>query len=325
MKYRTLGNTGISASIVALGTWAIGGGTWWGDSNDAESIRTIQASIDAGINLIDTAPAYGWGRSEEIVGKAIKGQRDKVVLSTKCGLWWKDDRGSSFFELEDKHVRRCLLPETIRIELEDSLRRLDTDYIDLYHTHWQPMEPDKYPIEDAMQCLMKLKEEGKIRSIGVSNVNIDEVKSYQDAGVLDAVQPKYSMLDREIEKGLLPYCHKNTISILAYSPLEQGLLTGKIGMDVEFPEGSFRNEIPWFEPEKRKKVLDMLDGWEDLLEKYNCSLSQLVIAWTAAQEGITHVLCGARKQAHITNNVLAGDIELEAPDLVRIRLDVEAL
>ena len=188
-----------------------------------------------------------------------------------------------------------------------------------------PMEPDKYPIEDAMQCLMKLKEEGKIRSIGVSNVNIDEIKLYQDAGVLDAVQPRYSMLDREIEKGLLPYCHKNTISILAYSPLEQGLLTGKIGMDVEFPEGSFRNEIPWFQPENRKKVLDMLDGWEDLLEKYNCSLSQLVIAWTAAQEGITHVLCGARKQAHITNNVLAGDIELEAPDLVRIRLDVEAM
>ena len=187
------------------------------------------------------------------------------------------------------------------------------------------MEPDKYPIEDAMQCLMKLKEEGKIRSIGVSNVNIDEVKLYQDAGVLDAVQPKYSMLDREIEKGLLPYCQKNTISILAYSPLEQGLLTGKIGMDVEIPEGSSRNQIPWFQPENRKKVLDMLDGWEDLLEKYNCSLSQLVIAWTAAQEGISHVLCGARKQAHITNNVLAGDIELEAPDLVRIRLDVEAM
>ena len=145
-------------------------------------------------------------------------------------------------------------------------------------------------------------------------------------GVLDAVQPKYSMLDREIEKGLLPYCQKNTISILAYSPLEQGLLTGKIGMDVEIPEGSFRNEIPWFQPENRKKVLDMLDGWEDLLEKYNCSLSQLVIAWTARpgrHKPMFYAVPGSRRTLRIM--YWAGDIELEAPDLVRIRLDVEAM
>ena len=325
MQYRTLGKTDISASAVALGTWAIGGGPWWGDSDDNQSVKAIQAAIDAGVTLIDSAPAYGWGHSEEIVGKAIKGRRDKVILSTKCGLWWNDDRGTSFFEMGDKHVKRCLLPETIVEEIEISLRRLGTDYIDLYHTHWQSEEPDKYPIDVTMQCLMKLKQEGKIRAIAASNVDLEHIKQYQAAGILDAIQPKYSMLDREIEKEILPYCHANGISALAYSPLEQGLLTGKIGMDQTFPESAYRNNIPWYLPANRKKVLNMLEGWSDLLTKYNCSLSQLVIAWTVAQEGITFVLCGARKEAHVSDNVRAADLELEAEDLNRIRNDAEGI
>jgi methylglyoxal reductase len=325
MQYRTLGKTEISASAVALGTWAIGGGPWWGDSDDNESIKAIQAAIDAGVTLIDTAPAYGWGHSEEIVGKAIKGQRDKVILSTKCGLWWKDDRGTSFFEMGDKHVRRCLLPETVREEVEISLGRMDTDYIDLYHTHWPSLEPEKYPIDDTMQCLMKLKEEGKIRAIAASNVDLDHIKQYQAAGIIDAIQPRYSMLDRAIEKEIGPYCLANGISTLAYSPLEQGLLTGKIGMDQTFAEGIYRNEIPWYLPVNRQKVLNMLEGWSDLLAKYSCSLSQLVIAWTMAQQGITFVLCGARKQAHVADNVAAAGLEIEADDLARIRRDAETL
>ena len=325
MQYRTLGKTNISASAVALGTWAIGGGPWWGDSDDNQSVKAIQAAIDAGVTLIDTAPAYGFGHSEEIVGKAIKGRRDKLILSTKCGLWWKDDRGTSFFEMGDKHVKRCLLPATIVEEVEISLRRLGTDYIDLYHTHWPSLEPDKYPIDDTMQCLMKLKEEGKIRAIAASNVDLEHIKQYQAAGVLDAIQPRYSMLDREIETEILPYCLANDISALAYSPLEQGLLTGKIGMDQTFAEGVYRNQIPWYAPQNREKVLNMLEGWSDLLAKYNCSLSQLVIAWTVAQEGITFVLCGARKEAHVSDNVRAADLELDAADLSRIRQDAEAL
>ena len=325
MQYRTLGKTNISASAVALGTWAIGGGPWWGDSDDNQSVKAIQAAIDAGVTLIDTAPAYGFGHSEEIVGKAIKGRRDKLILSTKCGLWWKDDRGTSFFEMGDKHVKRCLLPATIVEEVEISLRRLGTDYIDLYHTHWPSLEPEKYPIDDTMRCLMKLKEEGKIRAIGASNVDLEHIKQYQAAGILDAVQPRFSMLDREIEKEILPYCLANGISALAYSPLEQGLLTGKIGMDQTFAEGVYRNQIPWYAPQNREKVLNMLEGWSDLLAKYNCSLSQLVIAWTVAQEGITFVLCGARKEAHVSDNVRAADLELDAADLSRIRQDAEAL
>jgi methylglyoxal reductase len=325
MQYRTLGKSNTAASAIALGTWAIGGGTWWGASDDADSIKAIQAAIDEGITLIDTAPAYGWGHSEEIVGKAIKGRRDKVVVSTKGGLWWKDERGAFFFELEGKKVNRCLLPETIRAEVEDSLRRLGTDYIDLYHTHWQSPQPDRDPIEATMHGLMKLKAEGKIRAIGASNVDLQQIKAYQAAGVLDAIQPKYSMLDREIEKEILPYCHTKKISTLAYSPLEQGLLTGKIGMDQTFPEGSFRNNIPWFQPVNRKRVLNMLEGWSDLVRKYACSLSQLVIAWTAAQQGITFVLCGARKEEHVRENVRAGELMLEAADIGRMRKDVQAL
>jgi methylglyoxal reductase len=325
MQYRTLGKTNISASAVALGTWAIGGGPWWGDSDDNESIKAIQAAIAAGVTLIDTAPAYGMGHSEEIVGKAVKGQRDKVLLSTKCGLWWKDDRGTSAFTLGDTHVKNCLLPATIREEVEISLSRTDTDYIDLYHTHWPALEPEKYPIDDTMQCLMKLKEEGKIRAIAASNVDLDHIKQYQAAGILDAIQPRYSMLDRAIEKEILPYCLGDGISTLAYSPLEQGLLTGKIGMDQTFAESVYRNQIPWYLPVNRQKVLNMLEGWGDLLAKYNCSLSQLVIAWTMAQEGITFVLCGARKEAHVADNVGAGDLEIEAADLSRMRQDAEAL
>jgi len=172
---------------------------------------------------------------------------------------------------------------------------------------------------------MKLKEDGKIRAIAASNVALGHIKQYQAAGILDAIQPRYSMLDREIETEILPYCLANGISALAYSPLEQGLLTGKIGMDQTFAEGVYRNQIPWYSPQNRDKVLGMLEGWSDLLTKYNCSLSQLVIAWTVAQEGITFVLCGARKEEHVSDNVRAADLELDAADLSRIRQDAAAL
>jgi methylglyoxal reductase len=325
MKTRRIGGTAIDASVIAFGAWAIGGGPWWGKTDDEESIRAIRAALEHGVNLIDTAPVYGWGRSEEVVGRAIEGRRDRVVLATKCGLWWHDDRGPLFFELEGHTVRRLLRPETIRRELEESLRRLGTEYIDLYQTHWQSPEPGEDPIAETMECLLRLKEEGKIRAIGASNVDVAQVEEYRKTGVLDAIQPRYSMLDREIEADLLPYCAGNNISTLVYSPLEQGLLTGRIGMDRQFEPGEFRNNIPWFAPVNRKRVLDMLAGWDDLTEKYRCTLSQLVIAWTVEQPGVTHALCGARKAEHSRENAAAGDLVLEQEDIARIRRDVEAL
>ncbi len=325
MRTRKIGTTDIEASVIALGTWAIGGGTWWGESDDNLSIRAIQAALDAGVTMIDTAPAYGFGRSEEVIGKAIKGRRDKVVLATKCGIWWHDERGVPFLERDGKTINKTLFPETIRQEIEWSLKRLGTDYIDLYQTHWPSLEPEKDPISDTMMCLLKLKEAGKIRAIGASNVNVSQIKEYQAVAVLDAIQPRYSMLDRKIEGELLPYCIEQKISTLVYSPLEQGLLTGKIGMDRTFKEGQSRNRIPWFKPVNRQRVLGMLEDWKDLTEKYNCTLGQLVIAWTIEQPGVTFPLCGARKPEHATENAAAGDITLEPQDMQRMRDDVEVL
>jgi methylglyoxal reductase len=325
MIYREIGKTGIKASAVAFGAWAIGGGGWWGATDDELSVQAIHAALDAGITLFDTAPAYNWGHSENIVGQALKGRRDKAVISTKCGLWWKDSRGSAFFDIDGKTVRRSLRPETIREEIEESLVRLQTDYIDVYHTHWQSVEPDFTPISETMGCLLDLKKAGKIRSIAVSNCSPAQMDEYRKHGEIAANQPRYSILDRTIEADILPYCRTNKISVLAYSPLEQGLLTGKIGMDRTFPEGEHRNAIPWYKLSNRSKVLDMLIGWKPLTEKYGCAMSQLVIAWTFSQPGVDFVLCGARKPLHAMENAEAGRLHLEAADIARMRADAEAI
>jgi len=325
MIYRAINGTNMKVSAIGLGTWAIGGGPWWGITDDAESIRTIHAAIDAGVNLVDTAPVYGFGKSEEVVGKAIKGYRDKVVISTKCGLWWNNVRGSFFFELDGKRVNRSLRPDTLRVEVEQSLKRLGVDCIDIYHTHWQAMPPEKTPIVETMECLLKLKTEGKIRSIAVSNADCAQMDEYRQAGAINANQPHYSMLDRTIETRLVPYCLKHNINLLVYSPLEQGLLTGKIGMDKKFAGSEYRNSIAWFRPENRRRVLDMLSGWKQLVQKYNCTTAQLVLAWTISQPGITSALCGARHPEQIRETAKAGGLILADVDWRRLRKDVEAL
>ncbi|MCE5327146.1 MAG: aldo/keto reductase [Planctomycetaceae bacterium] len=325
MRHREIGKSGIQASVIALGAWPIGGGPWWGKTDDEESIRTVQAAIDMGVTLIDTAPVYGFGRSEEVIGRAIKGRRDKVVLATKCGLWWKDNRGFEFFQSEGRTVRRCLRPETIRVEVEESLQRLGVDVIDLLQTHWQEEGPGSTPIAETMGCLVDLQKAGKVRAIGVSNCSPAQMDEYRKVGRIDSNQPRYSMLDRYIEGDVLPYCRKNGISTLAYSPLEQGLLTGAITMASTFSPDEYRNNLPWLAPANRKKVLDMLWGWADLLKKYNCTLAQLVIAWTLQQDGLTFVLCGGRKAKHIADNAGAGDLVLDEATLTRMRNDVESL
>jgi methylglyoxal reductase len=329
MQYRTLGNTNLRASVVALGAWVLGGGQLWGkDTDDRESVRTLQAALERGINLIDTAPAYGWGRSEQVVGQALKGRRDKALVATKCGLWWEDQRGSFFTDLDGKQLYRSLRPDTLQIELENSLRRLGTDCIDLYQVHWPSAPPDQTPIADTMACLLKFKDQGKIRALGVSNVSLAELQDYRAAGPVASDQFRYSMLFREPEKDILPYCRQHQVATLTYMSLEQGLLTGKIGMDRVYQAGEFRgNEFwnPWHRLPNRNKVLDLLAGWKPLTDKYACTVAQLVIAWTAAQPGVTHVLCGTRNEKQLAENARAGELQLQAQDLQRMRQDVLAL
>ncbi len=329
MQFRPLGKSGINASVVALGTWVTGGGTVWGqDSDDAESIRTIEAALDSGINFIDTAPAYGFGRAEKVIGKAIKHRRDQVILATKCGLLFSGEPGVDHFFLDGHLLRRNLHPESIRKELEGSLRRLCTDYVDLYQTHWPSIEPERTPIADQMECLMRLKDEGKIRAIGVCNVTLDELRENAARGDVASVQLRFSLLWRDIEKEVLPYCETQNIAVLAYQPLEQGLLTGKVTMDRTFNKGDIRSHEgwnPWFKPENRQRVLHMLQGWNALADKYKCTVAQLVIAATAMEPGCSHVLCGARHREQALENAAAGSLSLRQEDFVRIQEESRAL
>lgn len=306
IQTRIIGKSGIPASVVGLGTWAIGG--WkWGGTDEKQSIAAIHASIDEGITLIDTAPAYGQGLSEEIVGKAIQGRRDKVVLATKCGLVWHTQKGNHFFDYEGRPVHRYLGRESIIHEVEQSLKRLGTDYIDHYITHWQ--DPTT-PIEETMRALEDLKGQGKIRSIGASNVSADNLRAYVAAGQLDAVQEKYSMLDREIEKALLPICAEHGVSTLSYSSLALGLLSGRMGPSRVFTGDDLRRDNPRFSLANREKVARLMEAIATIADTHDATSAQIVIAWTAEQPGITFALCGARNPEQARENARAGRIRL---------------
>jgi aryl-alcohol dehydrogenase-like predicted oxidoreductase len=314
MQVREIGRSGIRASAVGLGTWAIGGWMWGGTDEDA-SVAAIRATIDAGVSLIDTAPAYGMGRSEEIVGKAIAGRRDEVVLATKCGLVWHTDRGNHFFDQAGRPVHRFLGRDSIAHELDASLRRLGTDHIDLYITHWQ--DPTT-PIAETMDALEDLKRAGKIRAIGASNVSPADLKAYVAAGTLDAIQEQFSMVHRDIEADLVPLCLRHGVSILSYSSLALGLLTGKIGPDRTFEGDDLRIADPRYSVENRAKAVAFAEEIRPVADAHGVGVAGLVIAWTLRQPGITFALCGARSPEQARENARAGAIDLDDADIGRI-------
>lgn len=328
MQRRLIGKSGIEASVVGLGAWAIGG--WaWGGMERGEAIRTIHAALDSGIDLIDTAPMYGFGLSEEIIGKALQDRRDRAVVATKCGLVCGGGRGKHFFNTNalsaspHGHVRvyRYLAPDSIRDEVEASLKRLKTDVIDLYQTHWQ--DPTT-PIERTMETLMELKREGKIRAIGVSNATASQMSEYAKAGRLDSDQEKFSMLDRKIEEDQLPYCRKHQIAMLAYSPLAQGLLTEKVDPDREYGEGDQRRHHARFSRENRERMKRIVEEkFKPVAERHGVTVSQLTIAWTAHQPGVTHVLCGAHSAEQAETNAAAGGLKLSDSDIAAISEAIE--
>jgi methylglyoxal reductase len=248
MKYINLGSTNILVSVIGFGAWAIGG-RWWGGTDVSESVKAIDSALDNGINFIDTAPAYGKGLSEEIIGKAIKNKREKTVLATKCGMVWHLSKNQFWYKYDDEtNLYRNLSSGSIVYELENSLKRLKTDYIDLYQVHIPDADT---PVSETMETLLRLKKEGKIRAIGVSNITKKDLIEYSQYGFIDTDQEKYSILDLDVEDEILPWCNQNGTTFLAYSPLSQGLLTGKISPDRVFQDDDIRIGQDRF----RKKIL----------------------------------------------------------------------
>ena len=325
MKYMEIGKSGIRASAITFGAFGIGGSSWWRGSDDEESIRTLHKGFELGINTVDTAPVYGFGHSEEIVGKAIKGRRSDVIISTKCGLWWGDDEGSYRWSLDGHRVSRNLSARTLRIELENSLRRLGTDYIDIYYTHNPCCPPFMTPVEETVGLLMEFKKEGKIRAIGASNMTPQEILDYTSCGDIDIIQGRYSMLSRGPESEILPLCREKGMSFHGYMPLERGLLTGKITRDYKAPAGDVREGDPWYAEDKFLQVMDFVDELKGFAEKYNCQLSQLAVAYVLAQGNDINAICGARRVSQIAETAQAADLVLAEEDVKKIRAMADKL
>ena len=323
MKRATLGKSGIECSRVAFGAWTIGG--WmWGGVEKKEAIRAIHAALNCGIDLIDTAPVYGFGLSEELIGEALKDKRHEAVIATKCGLIWHCSEGELFFHSDEKHpsmeeskyaVYRCLKPETVRHEVEKSLRRLKTDYIDLYQTHFQ--DPTT-PIGDTMETLEQLKREGKIRSIGVCNANCSEMAEYSKFGTIVCDQENYSLLRREQEKKNLPYCSKHGLSFLPYSPLARGLLSGKLDEKRPLKEGDQRLLNNGYSVDTRRRVIAALERLKALRNAKGATYAQLAIAWILGRLPFAQVLAGARTAEQVEENARASDIHLSEDELEEI-------
>jgi aryl-alcohol dehydrogenase-like predicted oxidoreductase len=293
----------------------------WGGNDEADSIAAIQASIDHGVTTIDTAAVYGQGYGEEVVGKAIAGRRDKVQIATKCGMTWDLEGGSDPWKTQDRlgndvTIRRNSSPMTIPIECERSLKRLGIDVIDLYQVHW----PDTTtPVEDTMAALLKLKDQGKIRAIGVSNYDATWIKRAAAAGPLASLQPPYSLVQRKIEKEILPTCRELGIGVIVYSPMERGLLTGSVPPDRVFPPGDHRSGHKFFTQENRKKVAKSLEAVQPIADQHGVSLAQLVINWTIQEPGITAALVGARNAEQAEHNAKALSFQLTPEECQQIR------
>lgn len=314
MKQTTLGPSGIRCSAIGLGTWAMGG--WmWGGGDDAAAVDAIHASLDAGVTLIDTAPAYGLGQSERLVGQALKGRRDKAVIATKCGLVWHTKKGTHFFDEDGHPVYRHLGRDSISFEVEQSLANLQTDYIDLYITHWQDSTT---PVAETMDALLSLKSQGKIRAIGVSNVDAATLAEYLRHGPVDAAQERYSLIDREIEQTLVPLCKEHGVAVMGYSSLALGLLAGPIDPSRVFGGDDQRAANPRFSADNRARLSAFFAELEPLRAQVGCSFSEMMIGWTLAYGAVSLALCGARTAAQARQNAAAGALSLDAQALALI-------
>ncbi|MFN8551149.1 MAG: aldo/keto reductase [Candidatus Obscuribacterales bacterium] len=315
MQYRKLGSSNINASVITYGAWAIGG-TMWGGTDENASIASIHAAFDAGVTTIDTAPIYGYGYSEELVAKAIGNRRDKVQILTKFGLRWDCEDGNHFFDLDEQgkkvKIYKNARKQSILKECEDSLKRLKTDYIDLYQCHWRDTST---PLEETMDACAQLLKEGKVRAIGVSNFTAEDIEICNRIVPIASNQPPYSMVLRDIEKDVLPYCREHNIATIVYSPLQRGLLTGKFKPDHKFAAGDHRASTAQFQPQFIERVNKFLVELKPIAARHNTSRGNVVLNWTIQQPGITVALVGARDAAQAIENAKAAEFSLTAEEL----------
>ena len=330
MIRRKLGRSDLEVPAVIFGAWALGG--WqWGGSDDIAAVHAIGAGIDAGMNAIDTAPIYGFGHSEEVVGRAVGSRRADVLLLTKVGLRWDDPRGEFYFKSVDlagrpREIWRNSRPDSIVAEVEQSLRRLRTSYLDLVQIHWH--DPTT-PLADSMGALAGLVQQGKVRAIGVSNFPPALMKEAQlelGAIPLASNQPKYSLVAREAESRILPWCREHEIGAIVYSPLEQGLLTGKVPAQRTFALDDGRHKRATFTAENRARVNALLQREVlPVARRHKATLAQVVLAWTVAQPGVTSAIAGARTPEQALENAGGGSLLLDPLELGAIRLCFEGL
>ncbi|MDV2491351.1 aldo/keto reductase [Elizabethkingia anophelis] len=327
MEFRKLGNTDLELSAITYGAFAIGG-NMWGGNEKKDSIASVRASIDNGVTTLDTAPFYGFGLSEEMIGEAIKGyDRSKIQLLTKFGLVWdgsNQGKGEFFFDAEETGktipVYKYASKTSVIKELEDSLKRLQTDYIDLLQIHW----PDATtPISETMEALEILLQQGKIRAAGVSNYSVEQVAEARQSLNIASNQIGYSMLNRGVENDLVPYALENDLGIIVYSPMERGLLTGKYFKDGKLKDNDHRNG--YFQQFDLEKVKTFLETITPIAEDKNATLSQLVLRWTSLQPAITVVLAGARNAEQAAANAKAMDINLTAEELAFINTELSKI
>lgn len=307
MLKNQLGKNGPRITTIGFGAWAIGG-PWqwgWGSVNDKESIDAINTAIENGINWIDTAAVYGYGHSEKIVGEAIKGIREKVFLATKCGMI-NDGTGNAVINND---------PENIRKECEESLKRLNTDYIDLYQIHW----PDeKVDVESSWEMMAKLKDEGKVKYIGVCNFDVELLKRCMKIERVQSLQPPYSLLRRNVENEILPYCLQNEIGVVVYSPMQAGLLTGKFDINKLAPDDWRRKGSSFREP-NLSRALELVEKLRPIAESRNITVGNLAVSWVLSNKAVTSAIVGARNSEQVKENVIAANIKLSNSELEEIK------
>lgn len=317
MRTRTLGKTDLELSVIGLGTWAIGGGGWafgWGSQDDAESVKTIHEALENGVNWVDTAPVYGYGHSEEIVGRALREWGQAVIVATKCG------------RLPNPEGRPipCIKRESIVQECEDSLRRLGVDVIDLYQMHWPQPEED---IEEAFQAMLDLREQGKIRWAGVSNFSAAQLQRIEALGSVASLQPPYSLLNRAVEEDALPWCATRDCGVVVYSPMQCGLLTGKVTREwfAALPEDDWRKtKNPFFQEPELTRNFGVVERLQSIAEVRGRTVGQLAVAWTLSRSEVTAAIVGARRPGQISEILPAGDWELDETVLVEIEVALGA-